>query len=55
MRSDPDGPPDSPEWLAAPEGDRLDAVRRHQRIARCRTGNPELHAAVHVIVENQAE
>jgi hypothetical protein len=35
------------------EFDRLDAVRRHHKKAKCRAGNARVHAAIHVTVENQ--
>jgi hypothetical protein len=53
MRYDPDVAPDPAEWLATPEFDRLDLVRRHHKKAKCRAGNPKVHAAIHVVVENQ--
>ena len=53
MRYNPDIAPDPEEWLASSEADRLDAVRRYHRHARDRAGNLELHAGIHVVVENQ--
>ncbi|TKB77714.1 MAG: hypothetical protein E8D45_05280, partial [Nitrospira sp.] len=45
--------PDSDEWLALDEADRLELVSAHHRRARAKLPNAHLHAAVHVIVENQ--
>jgi hypothetical protein len=53
LRYDPEIAPEPDEWLASTEADRLDAVRRHHRRARHHAGNPRLHAAIHVTVENQ--
>lgn len=53
MRYDPDVAPDPAQWLATPEADRLDAVRRHHKRAKCSAGSPELHAAIHIAVETQ--
>jgi len=36
-----------------PESERLDAVRRQHKKAKCRAGSPSVHAAIHVTVENQ--
>jgi hypothetical protein len=53
IRYDPESAPDPDSWLATPESDRLDAVRRHHRKARQRSGSPKAHAAIHLTVENQ--
>lgn len=53
MRYDPEVAPDPARWLATPEADRLDAVRRHHKKAKCRSGSPELHAVIHITVETQ--
>jgi hypothetical protein len=45
--------PDASVWLAADEADRLEAVRRQHKHAGERSGNPRLHAAVHVTIETQ--
>jgi hypothetical protein len=49
-------PPVPAEWLALPEDARLEQVLAHHRALRLphpATANPRLHAAVHVVVENQ--
>jgi hypothetical protein len=53
MRYDPEVSPDPVEWLATPEADRLAAVRRHHQRTPRDTGNPQLHAAIHAVVETQ--
>jgi hypothetical protein len=53
LRYDPDRAPEPAEWLALPEFDRFDAVRRHHKKAKCRAGNARVHAVIHVTVENQ--
>ena len=53
MRYDPEGPPDPSGWFNSNEADRLDAVLRQHRRTGGRTGNPRLHASIHVTVENQ--
>jgi hypothetical protein len=40
-------------WLAADETRRIDLVRAYHRRAGVRLPNERLHAAIHVIVENQ--
>jgi hypothetical protein len=53
VRYDPMDAPDSAEWLAASEADRLDAVLRNHKRTKKRAGNLRAHAAFHVIVETQ--
>ena len=50
---DPDTSPEPDEWLRLDEGERLDLVRAYHRRQRVRLPNAELHAAIHVVVENQ--
>jgi hypothetical protein len=50
---DPDVPPAPREWLAMDEGERLELVRHYHRRAGIRLPNDRLHAAIHVVVENQ--
>jgi len=50
---DPEKAPDSAEWLAIGEGERLELVRDYHRRERLRAPKPELHAAIHAVVENQ--
>ena len=54
---DPSVPPDPAAWRALDEATALALVSRHHRSAQCEhpsAPNPRLHAAIHVIVENQA-
>jgi Domain of unknown function (DUF1841) len=53
VRYNPEIAPDPDEWLASTEADRIDAVRRGHQTARHQAGSPQLHAAIHVTVENQ--
>ena len=53
MRYDWAVAPDPDEWLAATESDRMAAVQRYHQRAQHDTGNPRLHAAIHVTVETQ--
>jgi hypothetical protein len=50
---DPDVPPSPPEWLALDEAVRLELVMAHHANAGTRLPNVRLHAAIHVVVENQ--
>jgi hypothetical protein len=43
----------SDDWLALDESERMHLVRRYHRRLRIRLPNETIHAAVHVIVENQ--
>jgi hypothetical protein len=45
--------PDPAEWLAAEEGQRIALVVDYHEGARVKLPNKRLHAAIHVIVENQ--
>lgn len=51
---DPDRAPDPRLWRAAKEMELIDLVARWHDEARVRMPNPRVHAAVHVMVENQA-
>lgn len=53
MRYDPRTTPDSNEWLALDESKRLERVSAYHRRMRVPLPNVQLHAAAHVIVENQ--
>jgi hypothetical protein len=54
MRYDALKAPDPEEWLELDESDRLDLVKRYHIRAKLPVGeNERLHAAAHVIVENQ--
>lgn len=50
---DPDGARSAGEWLSLDEGVRQQLVEAYHRRKRIRLPNPRLHAAFHVIVENQ--
>ncbi len=52
-RYDPLIAPDPEVWLSLDESKQLDLVARHHEPVRARIHRPEVHAAVHVIVENQ--
>ena len=43
----------SDAWLALAESERMQLVRRYHRRKRIRLPNETIHAALHVIVENQ--
>ena len=51
--SNPDRPPPAAEWLDTDEGRRIEQVSLYHRRMRIRLPNPQLHAVIHVIVENQ--
>ena len=54
MRYDASKAPDPQEWLELDESERLDLVKRYHIRAKLPVGeNERLHAAAHVIVENQ--
>jgi hypothetical protein len=54
MRYDAHNAPDPEEWLELDESDRLDLIKRYHIRAKLPVGeNERLHAAAHVIVENQ--
>src|SRR5215471_7358353 len=52
-RYDPDIPSQSDEWLQADEGERLDLVSSYHRRKKTPLPNQQLHAVIHVVVENQ--
>jgi hypothetical protein len=52
-RYDPDSPVDAEEWVALDEGERQYLVERYHLKKRIKMPNSRLHAAIHVIVENQ--
>ena len=51
---DPDRAPDPKLWRAAKEMELIDLVERWHAESRIRMPNPRVHAALHVMVENQA-
>ncbi len=50
---DPYTGPQPEDWLAGEESERLQVVTEYHMNAGDDAPNPELHAAIHVIVENQ--
>jgi len=50
---DPDASRDSAEWLGTDEGERIELVSSYHRRHHVRLPNAQLHAVIHVIVENQ--
>ena len=53
MQYDPHQHIASEIWQALDESDRIESVRQYHRRNRIRLANERLHAATHVIVENQ--
>ena len=49
----PDTSPRPAEWLEADEAERIDLVSAYHRRKKIKVPNSQLHAAVHVVVENQ--
>jgi hypothetical protein len=49
---DPDAPP-SGDWLQTDETERIDLVSSYHRRKRVQLPNAQLHAVIHVVVENQ--
>jgi hypothetical protein len=54
-RYDPDVPPDSRDWLALDEGERVLLVEQYHRDARVSLPRRarRIHATIHTVVENQ--
>jgi len=50
---DPDKAPNSSEWLAIDEQERIRLAQNYHAAARIKTPNPKAHALYHAIVENQ--
>jgi hypothetical protein len=50
---DPDTSPMPTDWLQADEGERIELVSAYHRRKKIKLPNLQLHAAVHVVVENQ--
>ena len=53
MRYDPLTAPDAEEWHELDEGERIDLIAQYHRRAKIRLPNEPMHAAIHMIVENQ--
>ena len=54
MRYDPDHEPDRASWFGLDEGKRIALVAEYHRRAGIKLPNQQAHAAMHVVVENQA-
>ncbi len=50
---DPTRNPNSQGWLSTDEGERIELVASYHRRAHVRLPSAQLHATIHVIVENQ--
>lgn len=50
---DPDTSPPSTDWLGTDEGERIEQVVSYHRRKKIRLPNLQLHAVIHVVVENQ--
>jgi len=53
LNYDPKKPPDPKEWLDLDEGERTDLICDYHDAVGEELPNPQLHAALHCIVENQ--
>jgi len=50
---DPKTSPSSGDWLQTDEGDRIELVTSYHHREKIRLPNAQLHAVIHVVVENQ--
>jgi hypothetical protein len=50
---DPDTPRHPTEWLQTDEGERIELVSSYHRRKKIHLPNVQLHAVIHVVVENQ--
>jgi hypothetical protein len=50
---DPDTSPLSADWLQIDEGERIELVSSYHRRKKIHLPNAQLHAVIHVVVENQ--
>ena len=53
IRYDPGAAPDPNRWLALSEDERTELVLKYHRRAKVKLPNARVHAAMHVMVENQ--
>lgn len=53
MKYDPEKTPNPKKWLALDEPQRLDLVSAYHQRTRVKLPNAQIHAAIHVVVENQ--
>ena len=49
----PDTSPTPPDWLQTDEGERIELVSAYHRRKKIKLPNAQLHAVIHVVVENQ--
>ncbi len=52
-RYDPNKSPDSSEWIELNEVEQLELVKNYHKHKRIKLPNAEVHAVLHVVVENQ--
>jgi hypothetical protein len=52
-RYDPDASPTPTDWLRTDEAERIESVSAYHRRNKIKLPNLQLHAVVHVVVENQ--
>jgi hypothetical protein len=50
---DPDVSPTAADWLKTGEGERIERVASYHRRKQIKLPNSQLHAAIHVVLENQ--
>jgi hypothetical protein len=50
---DPERAPEARDWLAADEGERIGLVSNYHDRAHVKLPDPDLHATIHVVIENQ--
>ncbi len=50
---DPDTSPGPTDWLQTDEGERIGLVSAYHQRKKIRLPNAQLHAVIHVVVENQ--
>lgn len=50
---DPDISPSPADWLRTDEGERIEQVTSYHRRKKLKLPNAQLHAVIHVVVENQ--
>lgn len=53
MHYDPEVAPDPVKWLETPESDRHEAVQRYHTRTNFQGESLKMHAAIHVVIENQ--
>ena len=53
LRYDPQTEPDREEWLSLGEIERVELIAEYHKQAKIRVSNAKMHAAFHMVVENQ--